>query len=125
MDPALHYEVTWLVFYDSYTFFLDQLSNQQTVMRAFEIFLEYDFRAARQEHTAWTPSSQPDSIVLMAGEDSAAELSAEIVPGNQGRSDCRIMVIMKFTTHYIYYDGLSTQLMFFHNLKRLAFKKPS
>ena len=37
----------------------------------------------------------------MAGEDSAAELSAEIVPGNQGRSDCRIVVIMKFTTQYL------------------------
>ena len=33
------------------------------------------------DHTAWTPPSLPDSIVLLGGWDSAAELTAEIVPG--------------------------------------------
>ena len=38
---------------------------------------------ARQTHTAWTPPSLPDSIVLLGGYDgSAAELTAETVPGN-------------------------------------------
>ena len=40
----------------------------------------------RYDHTAWTPPSLPDSIVLLGGGatwsgDSAAILTAEIVPG--------------------------------------------
>jgi len=38
---------------------------------------------ARRYHTAWTPPSLPDSIVLLGGYGSAAELSAEIVPGGE------------------------------------------
>ena len=30
---------------------------------------------------AWSPTSLPDSIVLLGGKDDAAELTAEIVPG--------------------------------------------
>ena len=39
---------------------------------------------AREGHTAWTPRSLPDSIVLLGGGGggSATELSAEIFPGN-------------------------------------------
>ena len=36
---------------------------------------------ARSAHTAWTPPSLPDSIVLLSGDSSAAALTAEIVPG--------------------------------------------
>ena len=36
---------------------------------------------ARTHHTAWTPPSLPDSIVLLGGFYSAAPLTAEIVPG--------------------------------------------
>merc|ERR1719151_488900 len=36
---------------------------------------------ARARHTAWTPPSLPDSIVLLGGIGSAAQLTAEIVPG--------------------------------------------
>ena len=41
---------------------------------------------ARYDHTAWTPHSLPNSIVLLGGSggyySSTAELTAEIVPGN-------------------------------------------
>ena len=36
---------------------------------------------ARAYHTAWTPPSLPDSIVLLGGQNIAARLTAEIVPG--------------------------------------------
>jgi len=39
---------------------------------------------ARGYHTAWTPPSLPDSIVLLGGYGSAAELTAETVPGGGG-----------------------------------------
>jgi len=38
---------------------------------------------ARYYHTAWTPPSLPDSIVLLGGKKSAAGLTAEIVPGGE------------------------------------------
>ena len=36
---------------------------------------------ARRAHVAWTPTSLPNSIVLLGGWDDAAPLTAEIVPG--------------------------------------------
>ena len=36
---------------------------------------------ARQSHTAWTPPTLPDSVVLLGGEGSGF-FSAEAVPGN-------------------------------------------
>ena len=39
------------------------------------------FSAARRRHVGWVPASLPNSIVLLGGEDNAAELTAEIVPG--------------------------------------------
>jgi len=41
----------------------------------------YNMSLARAHHTAWTPSSLPNSIVLLGGLDEA-QLTAEIVPGN-------------------------------------------
>ena len=35
----------------------------------------------RYGHTAWTPPSLPNSIVLFGGSSSAARLTAETVPG--------------------------------------------
>ena len=35
----------------------------------------------RSRHTAWTPTSLPDSIVLLGGIGSEVRLTAEIVPG--------------------------------------------
>ena len=35
----------------------------------------------RWTHTAWTPPSLPDSIVLLGGANTATRLTAEIVPG--------------------------------------------
>ena len=37
---------------------------------------------ARTRHTAWTPQSRPDSIMLLGGYFNAAKLTAEIVPGD-------------------------------------------
>ena len=39
------------------------------------------FSTARVSHVAWSPQSLPNSIVLLGGEDGAAKLTAEIVPG--------------------------------------------
>ena len=36
---------------------------------------------ARRQHVGWSPPSLPDSTVLLGGEDGAAKLTAEIVPG--------------------------------------------
>ena len=36
----------------------------------------------RLGHTAWTPQSLPNSIVLLGGWIGAAKLTAEIVPGD-------------------------------------------
>ena len=36
---------------------------------------------ARYDHTAWTPTSLPDSIVLLGGRGNATQLTAETVPG--------------------------------------------
>ena len=36
---------------------------------------------ARIDHVQWTPTSLPDSIVLLGGRDDAAKHTAEIVPG--------------------------------------------
>merc|ERR1711971_1034259 len=43
----------------------------------------YDMSLARNGHTAWTPPSLPDSIVLLGGRDNqdSDELPAETVPG--------------------------------------------
>ena len=36
---------------------------------------------ARVDHTAWTPTAHPDSIVLFAGDGAVEEKTAEILPG--------------------------------------------
>ncbi len=36
---------------------------------------------ARGGHTAWTPTSLPDSNVLLGGDSSAPRLTAEVLPG--------------------------------------------
>ena len=36
---------------------------------------------ARSRHTAWTPPSLPNSIVLLGGDADETKLTAEIVPG--------------------------------------------
>ena len=38
-------------------------------------------RVARYDHHAWTPSDQPDTIVLLGGAGNAAKISAETLPG--------------------------------------------
>ena len=40
--------------------------------------------SARSYHTAWTPPSDPDSIVLLGGGD-RFDLAAEILPGFQSK----------------------------------------
>ena len=51
--------------------------------------MKHNHSVARYDHTAWTPPSLPDSIVLLGGYDSNYDhlLTAEIVPGkNQNTS---------------------------------------
>ena len=45
------------------------------------IFIKHNNSVTRYSHTAWTPSSLPDSIVLLGGDSSATKFTAEIVPG--------------------------------------------
>ena len=42
---------------------------------------------ARSTHTAWTPPSLPDTIVLLGGTGPAAELTAETMPGFEGNAN--------------------------------------
>ena len=50
------------------------------------IFIKDNHSEARYAHIAWTPSSLPDSLVLLGGFGaSGARLTAEIVPGIKSR----------------------------------------
>ena len=42
---------------------------------------KHNHSVGRSYHTAWTPPSLPDSIVLLGSKSSAARLTAEMVPG--------------------------------------------
>ena len=44
--------------------------------------IKHNHSVARTDHTAWTPPSLPNSIMLLGGWTDAADLTAEIVPGN-------------------------------------------
>ena len=44
--------------------------------------IKHNHSVARTHHTAWTPPSLPNSIMLLAGWVGATKLTAEIVPGN-------------------------------------------
>ena len=41
----------------------------------------HNYSVARSWHTAWTPASLPNSIVLLGGLNNSAMLTAEILPG--------------------------------------------
>ena len=41
---------------------------------------ESDHRVARSFHTAWTPPAYPNSLVLLGGGQSSADLSVEVLP---------------------------------------------
>ena len=43
-------------------------------------------RVARAYHTAWTPASQPDKLLLLGGITADTEYSAEVLPGVQVHS---------------------------------------
>ena len=49
-------------------------------------------RKSRASHVAWTPPSPSDSIVLLGGQERAAHLTAEIVPGFEKRSSFRFFL---------------------------------
>ena len=51
----------------------------------------------RDDHTAWTPPSLPDSIVLLGGYDSAARLTAETVPGVKSKKGNILLLLHIFT----------------------------
>ena len=44
--------------------------------------INHNHSVTRTEHTAWTPPSLPNSIMLLGRYDNAAALTAEIVPGD-------------------------------------------
>ena len=44
--------------------------------------INHNHSVAREGHTAWTPQSRPDSIMLLGGWVGATKLTAEIVPGD-------------------------------------------
>ena len=44
---------------------------------------------------AWTPTSLPDSIVLLGGWDNAAPLTAEILPGFEKWSSSHLFFVIK------------------------------
>ena len=46
------------------------------------LIINHNHSVARAFHTAWTPPSLPNSIMLLGGWISAAGLNAEIVPGD-------------------------------------------
>lgn len=48
---------------------------------------------ARIGHVAWVPQSLPNSIVLLGGEDEAARLTAEIVPGFEKLSSFHLFFV--------------------------------
>ena len=47
---------------------------------------------ARWDHTAWTPTSLPGSIVLLGGFTSATRLTAEVVPGSFQSSKVKLIL---------------------------------
>ena len=47
------------------------------------IFIKHNHSVRRFAHTAWTPPSLPDSIVLLGGSWEAQKSTAEIVPGKK------------------------------------------
>ena len=54
------------------------------------LIIKHNHSMARTRHTAWTPQSRPDSIMLLGGwYGDAAKLTAEIVPGDVFRGKLR------------------------------------
>ena len=47
---------------------------------------------ARRDHTAWTPTSLPGSIVLLGGWSSATKLTAEVLPGSFQSSKVKLII---------------------------------
>ena len=62
-------------------------------------------RMGRGYHTAWTPPSLPDSIVLLGGHSDAAKLTAEIVPGFEKWSSFQIFFVTGGGTFELRHDG--------------------
>ena len=46
------------------------------------LIIKHNHSVKRSHHTAWTPQSLPNSIMLLGGWTDAADLTAVIVPGN-------------------------------------------
>ena len=54
---------------------------------------------------AWTPTSLPNSTVLLGGEDGAAQLTAEIVPGFEKWSSFHLFFVTGGGTFALRHDG--------------------
>ena len=59
----------------------------------------------RVAHVAWTPTSLPNSIVLLGGWDGAAEFTAEIVPGFEKWSNFHIFPVAGGGTFELRHSG--------------------
>ena len=53
----------------------------------------------------WVPASLPNSIVLLGGEDNAAELTAEIVPGFEKWSSFHLFFVAGGGTFELRHSG--------------------
>ena len=55
---------------------------------------------------AWTPTSLPNSIVLLGGYDNEAEFTAEIVPGFEKWSSFNLLFVAGGGTFALRHSGL-------------------
>ena len=54
-----------------------------------DFYNKHNYSVERSGHTAWTPPSPPNSLLLLGGWGDAAKLTAEIVPGDVFRGKLR------------------------------------
>ena len=60
----------------------------------------------RRGHVAWTPTSLPNSIVLLGGWDNAAQFTAEIVPGFEKSSSFHLFFVAGGGTFALRHSGM-------------------
>ena len=72
MDLPLHYEVYYI------TTYMCSINNSYDNVDS----NANGHRVARSYHTAWTPPAYPNSLLLLGGGESPADLSVEILPSD-------------------------------------------
>ena len=67
-------------------------------------------RVARSYHTAWTPPAYPNSLLLLGGGESSADLSVDILPsdtlGEQTNTKTKYKICFEFLlqVHPLYWN---------------------